>query len=118
MKKICLIVCATLLCFSMSGCIPTPNPHLTIQNHAWVKEYHEFGDFWLVNIMGQAINDGDITLSYAEIWAKFYVANNIRIGESPDVVYDLEVGEVWLFSISWAGSEFDHFELSVGKLSY
>jgi len=118
MKKIFLILCGVFLIFSLSGCF-VPNPHLTIQNHSWTKEYSVLLDWWTVEITGQAINDGNVTLTYAEIWAKFYDVSNAVLEEWLDNILNLEVGETWRFSISWfLDVEPDHYELWIGTLLY
>lgn len=118
MKRIYFIIPLCLVFLLLAGCF-FPNPHLTIQNHSWTKEYNVFLDWWTVEIIGQAVNGGNVTLSYAEVWAKFYDASDAVLEEWLDNINNLEVGETWRFSINWfLDVEPDHYELWVGTLSY
>ncbi|HEC65644.1 MAG TPA: hypothetical protein ENI23_10130 [bacterium] len=119
MKKILFIACGAFLIFSMSGCIPGENPHLTIQSHTWRKEWTGVSDWWEGEITGQAVNDGNVILSYAEVWALFYDSSGTVIEKKPDNTFNLKIGEVWQFSIIfYVSSEPDHYEINVGTLSY
>ncbi len=119
MRKILVILCGVLIVFGLAGCF-TRNPHLTIQNHIWTKEYNALLDWWTVEVTGEAINDGNVTLTYAEIWAKFYDAGDAVLEEWLDIIQNLEVGERWRFSINWLflNVEPDHYQLRTGTLSY
>ncbi len=116
MKKICLVVCVvSLVCF-LSGCF-MPNPHLTIQGHSWTKEY--LAGKWWCEITGEAINDGNVKLTYAEIWAKFYASSDTVITKELCNRLDLKVGEVWHFWILYYyETQPVRYELLIGELKY
>jgi len=83
----------------LTGCVKPPLLHLTIQDHAWTKEYNQQSGTWRAEITGHAINDGDVAIGYGEIWAKFYDANDDLVWEWYDEVKDLAKDEIYQFSI-------------------
>lgn len=118
MKKIYLVILVCPLIFLIFGCW-RPQPHLTIQNHQWTKEYSEFLDWWTAEVTGIAINDGNVNLSYAEVNVKFYDINNNVLDSGLDNILNLGVGETWYFSeIYWDDPEPDYYEIEVGDLYY
>lgn len=70
-------------------------------------------------ITGHAVNDGNVTLSYAEIWATFYDTSDVIIGRVLTNTLDLKENEIWLFWIYYfKDSEPQRYELEIANLTY
>lgn len=111
-----LILLIPLLC---SGCFLFPREHLEIVEHFWIKQYYGNFDYWIIEVRGRAVNDGDYDLSQVSIQVKFYDTSNTVVKTLVDSTTDLEKGESWRFLIRyWTGTEPDHYEISVGTLRY
>ena len=67
-------------------------------------------------IIGEAENNGDVTLSFAEITATFYDVAETLLASVTDTTTGLGVGEIWKYTIFYPAPNFedvDHSEVEV-----
>lgn len=80
------------------------HPSLKILSYRLEKSSSE------ARIVGQAHNDGDVTLSFAQITGEFYDEEDTLLASSITSTTDLEVGEVWDFSIVYPKEDWEEVD--------
>ncbi len=91
------------------------HPSLNILN--WDLEIDSLG----ARIVGEAENNGDVLLSFAEITGTFYDAEEKELASGTVTTTRLGVGEIWEYSISYPAANFedvDHIKVEVTNTDY
>ncbi|NJE79432.1 FxLYD domain-containing protein [Thermococcus sp. GR4] len=92
--------CASDTTYSQSGTATVATCPVKILSHE--MKVDEFGNYY---IEGIAQNVGDKRLSYVEIRARFYDADDTIVGSFLANTLDFDPGQKWKFKIYYLGSE-------------
>jgi len=102
----------TISCSSLARDV---HPSLNILN--WDLEIDILG----ARIVGEAENNGDVVLSFAEITGTFYDAEEEELASGTVTTTGLGIGEIWQYSISYPAPNFadvDHIKVEVTNTDY
>jgi len=91
--------------------------HPSLNILSWDLEIDSLG----ARIVGEAENNGDVLLSFAEITGTFYDAEEKELASGTVTTTRLGVGEIWEYSISYPAANFadvDHIKVEVTNTDY
>jgi len=91
--------------------------HPSLNILSWDLEIDSLG----ARIVGEAENNGDVLLSFAEITGTFYDAEEEELASGTVTTTRLGVGEIWEYSISYPAANFedvDHLKVEVTNTDY
>jgi len=91
--------------------------HPSLNILSWDLEIDSLG----ARIVGEAENNGDVLLSFAEITGTFYDAEEKELASGTVTTTRLGVGEIWEYSISYPAPNFedvDHIKVEVTNTDY
>ena len=117
---VCFIIALALL---LSGCKggggpTTPIRHVTILEESWSKEYNEDSERWNAEVTAVAVNDGQVTLEYAEIWCRWLDTSEQVIVDRVATTENWPRNQTW--NLTWrlgSNTEPGGYELWVGTLT-
>ena len=76
--------------------------HPSLNILSWDLEIDSLG----ARIVGEAENNGDVLLSFAEITGTFYDAEEKELASGTVTTTRLDIGEIWEYSISYSAANF------------
>ena len=91
--------------------------HPSLNILSWDLEIDSLG----ARIVGEAENNGDVLLSFAEITGTFYDAEENELASGTDTTTGLGVGEIWQYTISYPAANFadvDQVKVEVTNTDY
>jgi len=91
--------------------------HPSLNILSWDLEIDSLG----ARIVGEAENNGDVLLSFAEITGTFYDAEEKELASGTVTTTRLGIGEIWEYSISYPAANFedvDHIKVEVTNTDY
>jgi len=117
---VCFIIALALLLPSCNrgGGPTTPIRHVTILEESWSKEYNEDSECWNAEVTAVAINDGRVTLEYAEIWCRWLDTSEQVLDDKVHIIENWPRNQTWNFTWRFgANIEPGGYQLWVGTLT-